>query len=137
MPLFTLAMSSFLSQSGNTTAADFPPSSMTLGVAHCAAAERMARPVGTEPVKTICFVFELAARWAPTSLPRPQSSWTAPRGKPARSIALKRTHKPRGESSGDFTMTAFPAAKAGASDRAQMETGKFQGTICTETPIGS
>ncbi|MNF04370.1 hypothetical protein D3C80_2038740 [compost metagenome] len=33
--------------------------------------------------------------------------------------------------------TALPAARAGASERAQIDTGKFHGTICAETPIGS
>ena len=36
---------------------------------------------------------------------------------------------PKGETSGDLITTALPAAKAGANERAQIETGKFQGTI--------
>ncbi|MNW05802.1 hypothetical protein D3C71_2021100 [compost metagenome] len=47
------------------------------------------------------------------------------------------THMPSGESSGDLITTALPAARAGASERAQIDTGKFHGTICAETPIGS
>ncbi|MCY1496619.1 hypothetical protein D9M68_305560 [compost metagenome] len=52
-------------------------------------------------------------------------------------MALSSTHRPSGESSGDLITTALPAASAGASERAQMETGKFHGTICSDTPIGS
>ncbi|MNG31388.1 hypothetical protein D3C84_1171770 [compost metagenome] len=52
-------------------------------------------------------------------------------------MAFSNTHSPSGESSGDLITTALPAARAGASERAQMEMGKFHGTICSDTPIGS
>ncbi|MNE66317.1 hypothetical protein D3C80_1618580 [compost metagenome] len=53
MPLFTLLISCSRSASGNTRAADLPPSSITLGMACSAAVRRMLWPVPTEPVKTI------------------------------------------------------------------------------------
>ncbi|MCY1174441.1 hypothetical protein D9M73_146430 [compost metagenome] len=52
-------------------------------------------------------------------------------------MACISTHRPSGDSSGDLITTALPAAKAGARERAQMDTGKFHGTICSDTPKGS
>ncbi|MNC79665.1 hypothetical protein D3C75_1322050 [compost metagenome] len=52
-------------------------------------------------------------------------------------MACNSTHSPSGEISGDLITTALPAARAGARERAQMDTGKFHGTICSDTPIGS
>jgi len=52
-------------------------------------------------------------------------------------MACSSTQRPSGDNSGDLITTALPAARAGASERAQIDTGKFHGTICSETPIGS
>ncbi|MCY1411338.1 hypothetical protein D9M71_267220 [compost metagenome] len=62
MPLRTLARTCSRSASAKTSAADLPPSSITLGIACSAAVRRMLWPVPTEPVKTIWSTSRCPAR---------------------------------------------------------------------------
>ena len=48
-----------------------------------------------------------------------------------------RTSSERGVEEEDLMTTQSPAASAGASFHAAIRNGKFQGTICPTTPMGS
>src|SRR5690625_3241803 len=68
--------------------------------------------------------------WAVTTL-------NTPAGNPAAAAKCASARAERGVSSAGLITTAQPAAKAGATLRAIIELGKFQGVMAPTTPTGS
>ena len=114
-----------------------PPSSsdsfLMVG-AHCAI---RIRPTSVEPVKL---------RWRTTSLRH--STWPmaalcvlvstliTPAGMPARTASSAAARAVSGVSSAGLMTTVQPAAKAGATLRVIIASGKFHGVMAAHTPIG-
>ena len=62
--------------------------------------------------------------------------FTTPGGIPASRTISARTIAVRGVVSAGLRTSVFPAASAGASFHAAINSGKFHGIICAATPIG-
>src|SRR6202012_5455455 len=97
----------------------------------------MSLPTSVEPVKAILSTRGCAASGAPAPSPKPVRILTTPGGKPDGSNSSDSRGPDIGVCSATFSTTVHPAANAGASFPAAINSGKFQGMICPTTPIGS
>ena len=129
-----------MSASSNTINGALPPSSsdsfLTVG-ALCAI--RM-RPTSVLPVKLMWRTTSLAQSTLPTAIELAESAvimFNTPGGMPARSASSAAASAVSGVSSAGLMMTGQPAARAGATLRVIMASGKFQGVMAAHTPIGS
>ena len=122
------------SASGMTTKGDLPPSSSVSRFPVPASWPAMARPTSVEPVKAILST-SAATRAAPVS-PSPVTMFTTPAGKPISWQISAKASAVRGVYSAGFSTTVLPAARAGAIFQASISSGKFQGMIWPQTPIG-
>ena len=96
-------------------------------------------PTAVEPVKLSLRTSGLPVSSAPTSSTRRWEQVTTlntPSGRPARRASSASASADRGVSPAGFTTTVQPAARAGATLRVIMATGKFQGVMAATTPIG-
>jgi len=113
-----------------------PPSSnesfLTV-VAHCAMSSL---PTAVEPVKLSLRTSRLLVNSAPMGLESPVTTDTTPGGTPARSASTHMASAENGVSSEGLITMVQPAASAGATLRAIIAAGKFQGVIAAVTPIG-
>ena len=94
-------------------------------------------PVGTEPVNAIRSTPGWAVSAAPASSPIPCTTLKAPSGSPASCAMSASIEAVSGAHSGGFRITAFPAARAGATRQVASIRGAFHGVITTVTPLGS
>ncbi|CAB4643475.1 unannotated protein [freshwater metagenome] len=97
----------------------------------------MVLPTSVEPVKTTFLTSSWVTNRLPITDPRPGKTWNTPSGTPASRASSPRRIVVNGVHSAGFTMTAFPAASAGAKPQDAMVIGKFQGVIIPTTPSGS
>ena len=101
-----------------------------------AAARRISRPTGPDPVNAIVATRGRRASAAPTS-PSPGTSEIAPAGTPpARSASTTRRPQP-GACSAGLRTTVLPVARAAAAMPMGIASGKFQGAITAQTPRGA
>ena len=121
------------SASPNTTLADLPPSSSTIGVRLRAAASMILRAVVVPPVKLILPTRESPTRAAPASAP-PVTTLTTPGGTPASRHSSANRNGPRGASSAGLSTTQLPAARAGATFIAGDTIPPFHGVSTATTP---
>ena len=117
-----------------------PPSSSDSFLSVPAEARARCLPTGVEPVKVILRTRASSSHTSTTSGVRSREAVTrlmVPAGKPASSASATSAAAVSGVSSAGFATTVQPAASAGASLRAIMASGKFQGVIAATTPTGS
>src|ERR1700722_8668484 len=125
------------SQSENTIAAFFPPSSNDTGFTVAATAFMIAAPVRDSPVNVTAFTSGFCVRNSPDeSAPKPCTTLYTPLGIPASFIASASRVAVAGVSSEGFTTTVFPQASAGATFQVSSNSGRFQGVIIPTTPSG-
>src|SRR5574343_989936 len=124
------------SASSKTMKGALPPSSnesfLMVG-AHCAINRR---PTPVEPVKDSLRTIGLAHSSPPISVGLPVTTLNTPAGNPACSARTASARAVNGVASAGLTTTGQPAARAGATLRVIMASGKFQGVIAAQTPIG-
>ncbi len=97
----------------------------------------MSCPVVVSPVNAIPETPGCATSAAPAVGPNPGTTFSTPGGRPASSAISPRRSAVSGVSSAGFKIAQLPAARAGATLREAMRSGKFQGTISPTTPSGS
>src|SRR5271155_63031 len=120
----------------STMAADFPPSSVLqrrMREPHDAA---IRAPTAVDPVKLILSTPGWSVSSSPVSAP-PFTTLTTPSGSPASSIASISTPNSSGALGAGLSTTVQPAANAGPSFNAAMNSGVFHGTMAPTTPTGS
>ena len=125
------------SASSHTIVGDLPPSSSVTGMSFSAASFASARPVVVPPVNETFFTSGCFTIASPITEPLPGTMLTTPRGTPASSQMRPSSRAASGVTSAGFTITALPAARAGASFCASLAIGEFQGVIAATTPSGS
>ena len=95
------------------------------------------RPTSVEPVKVSLRTLGCAQKILPTlELEREVTTLKTPVGTPARSASTAMASALSGVSPAGFATKLHPAASAGATLRAIIAFGKFQGVIEVATPIG-
>src|SRR5262245_51444852 len=115
------------SQSANTIAAFFPPSSNETGFTVDATAFMIAAPVRDSPVKVIASTSSCVVRNSPAeSGPKPWTTLKTPGGRPASDATSASNVAVEGVSSDGFTTTQLPQASAGATFQVRSRRGKFQ-----------
>ncbi len=94
-------------------------------------------PTGVDPVKEISLGTGWATKSSPISDPAPTTTDSTPSGSPASSKIRARISPPvTGVSDAGLMTTALPRARAGATDRCDRCSGKFQGLMTPTTPTG-
>ena len=129
-------MASSRSASSNTMNGALPPNSIVVRLrvgAHCSSSSL---PTAVLPVKLSLRTSGLPVSSAPISCGLPTTTLKQPAGKPARSASSAMASADSGVSSAGLTTTVQPAASAGATLRAIIALGKFQGVIAATTPTG-
>ena len=91
-------------------------------------------PVGVEPVSAIFRISGWLTIASPVAWPR--TTLTTPSGSPPSMSASMHASVESGVVLAGFSTTVLPAAIAGATLLAASVSGKFQGTIAPQTPIG-
>src|SRR5690554_241584 len=95
------------------------------------------RPTSVEPVKVSLRILGCEVKSLPTlELDFEVTTEKSPAGRPARSASTAMASAESGVSLAGFDTIAQPTASAGATLRAIMALGKFQGVIDAATPIG-
>src|SRR5690606_8181424 len=94
-------------------------------------------PTGVDPVNEIIEGTECATKSSPMTDPGPITTLSTPAGSPA-SSKMRANNKPPviGVSLAGLITTALPRAIAGATERCERCSGKFQGLITPTTPNG-
>src|SRR5690606_7943025 len=116
--------------------ADLPPNSRVEGIKFSAAEIPIRRPISVEPVKAILSIPLWCCKYSPDLEPRPVTKLKTPLGRTSFSILANSKTLNEVLEEGLNTIV-LPAASAGAIFQAAIKNGKFQGTICATTPIGS
>ena len=124
------------SQSSKKILADFPPSSRVDGISFCAAARATFLPTSVDPVNASFLKPLCSSIYCPDLEPEPVSTLNTPAGSTSW-ISLASSSTLNGVALEDLNTVQQPLASTGASFQAAMRNGKFQGTICPTTPIGS
>ncbi len=101
-----------------------------------AAASATVYPTSVEPVKASFVSPGWLSKACPAVEPRPVMMFMTPGGSTSDTI-LPSSSKVSGVSDEGFMTVVFPAAMAGAIFHTAMAMGKFHGTICPTTPMGS
>ena len=123
--------------SSNTTCADLPPSSSVRRLKVSAAVLAMVRPDASPPVKAILSTPGCEVSAAPTSAPKPVTTFTTPGGMPASCTSFINSSVDAEVNSDGLMTMVQPAAKAGAIFQASKSKGEFQGVMAATTPTGS
>ena len=105
------------SASANTIWGDLPPSSSVTGTALRAAAACTDAPASNEPVKETWCTPGWPASAAPASAPVPGTTFSAPRGSPARRAISAKASAVSEASSAGFSTQALPMASAAPTER--------------------
>src|SRR6266702_692427 len=100
-------------------------------------AARIDAPTSLLPVKVTAARTGLLSNAGASTLPRPVVTDRTPAGKPASVSAAARSRLTTGVSVAGLSTTELPAKSAGASLRAGVSSGSFQGVIARMTPTGS
>ena len=116
--------------------ADFPPSSRVAGISFSAAAFATLYPTSVEPVKASFLNPLCSSIYCPDLEPAPEIMLITPFGTISL-ISFINSNTLRGVAELVFKTVQHPEAKTGASFQAAIRKGKFQGTICPTTPMGS
>ena len=135
-PLIARSTARSRSASSITISGFLPPSSICRRVVRCTV-RWICVPAVVEPVKEIARILLELVMTGPTSPARPVTQFTTPAGTPAFSSASTRRMPDSGASDEGLNTTVLPVISAGASLRAGIEAGKFQGEITVTTPSGS
>ena len=117
-----------------------PPSSSESFFSVAADSRARCLPTGVEPVKVILRTRASSSQALTTAGVRSREAvtmFTVPAGNPASSASLTSASEVSGASSAGLHTTVHPAASAGASLRAIIAAGKFQGVTAATTPTGS
>ena len=122
--------------SSKTMFADLPPSSSVRPTSRPASAAWMSLPTSVEPVKAILSTSGWRTSAAP-AVPSPVRMLTTPSGSSASWQISASSSAVSGVVSAGLSTAVLPHASAGASFQAAISSGKFHGTICPTTPIGS
>ena len=115
---------------------DLPPSSRLSAFSEPAAAARILRPTSVEPVKASLSMPGWLTISSPVR-PSPVTMLTTPAGTPAMTQISAKRIAVNGVNSAGLRMTVLPSAIAGAIFQASINSGKFQGMICPQTPTGT
>lgn len=107
------------------------------GMIFSAATAPIRRPVAVPPVKVTLAIPGWATRAAPVMAPVPGNTDSRPFGRPASSHSFASSSASSGVNSDGLTITAFPAARAGATFCASLAIGEFHGVMAAITPSGS
>ena len=105
------------SASAKTTLGDLPPSSSSIGISRRAQASATLAPVAALPTNVTWSMPACSTSAAPVA-PSPVATWIIPRGTPASSANSAKRSGVTDASSDGLTITALPAASAGAAQRA-------------------
>ena len=124
------------SASPKTMKGALPPSSSSGRTTRSLALLMIRRPTSVEPVKLTTRTAGWASSVSVTSAAGPCTRLTTPGGIPASSRQRIISTTASGAFSEARATTGQPAARAGASLRAWMETGKFHGVRLATTPAG-
>ncbi len=124
------------SASSKTTAAPFPPSSISWRFIPRPQTPAIRRPTAVEPVKLTMSTSGESTAASPTSGPEPVTTFTTPGGTPAasRASAMRRTES--GSCGAGFTTTVLPMARAGAILPAGLAQGLLYEVTQVTTPTG-
>ena len=95
------------------------------------------RPTTVEPVKETLSTSGCEASSSPTVAPPPVMTFTTPLGRSVSSSSSARRSAVSGVLDAGLSTQELPIASAGASFQTAMTSGKFQGMIPAQTPIGS
>ena len=116
---------------------DLPPSSSVTRFSVSVAARLMILPTSVEPVNATLSTSGWRTRRSPAVSPMPVTMLTTPAGIPASATRSASLSAVSGVCSAGFNTSVQPAARAGAIFCTAIINGKFHGTICAATPIGS
>ena len=116
--------------------ADFPPSSKVAGIKRSAAAFATLYPTSVEPVNASFLKPLCSSIYWPDLDPEPEMTLITPFGTISL-ISFISSSTLSGVEELVFNTLQQPEARTGASFHAAIKKGKFQGTICPTTPIGS
>jgi len=116
--------------------ADLPPSSRVEGINLSAAAQATQPPTSVEPVKASLRKPGWSRMYCPALEPDPVMTLKTPAGITS-CVSLANSRTESGVSLEGLNTVQQPAASTGASFQAAIRKGKFQGTICPTTPMGS
>ena len=125
-----------MSASSVTMNAASPPSSIIGRTILAAAWPRIWEPTPVDPVKEIPRTAEWSAQAWVMTLAEPWTTFSTPSGRPASCSVDSQRFTASGAFSETRATTVFPAARAGATFRAWIETGKFHGVRVATTPSG-
>src|ERR1700712_4181260 len=122
--------------SGRTMAGDLPPSSRLYRRMRNPHDAAILAPTAVDPVKLTLSTPGWSVSSSPVEAP-PLTTLTTPSGSPASSMACVSTPNSSGASGAGLRTTVQPAASAGPSFKAAMNSGVFHGTMATTTPTGT
>src|SRR5215469_3369218 len=125
------------SASAKKTFGDLPPSSSVTRFRVSAAPFTIIFPTAALPVKAILSTSACLTSAAPVTSPTPFTTFTTPGGNPASSNQFANSIAVSGVCSAGFSTQQHPAAIAGVSFHAAIQSGKLQGMICPAAPTGS
>jgi hypothetical protein len=125
------------SASSKTSTGACPPSSSVVGLTCRAASAPTVIPTGVEPVSDTLRMTGEAISVSEIRAGSPNTTLTAPGGKPAASSASTIASAVAGVSSDGLMTQEQPAASAAASLRVGPVAGKFQGVNAATGPTGS
>lgn len=124
------------SRSSKTSAAPFPPSSISCRFMPRPHTSPMRRPTAVEPVKLTMSTSGESTAASPTSTAVPLTTFTTPGGAPASSRAAAIRYTDSGSCGAGFTTTVFPMASAGATLPAGFAHGLLYDVMQVTTPTG-
>ena len=125
-----------MSASAKTMLGDLPPSSSVTRFSVSVPERITDLPALVDPVKDTFRISGCAEIALPASSP-PVTTERTPSGIPAFVASSASDSAVRGVAGAGFKMATFPAARQGASFHVAIKSGKFQGTIRPQIPIGS
>ena len=94
-------------------------------------------PTAVDPVKLSFLMTGLPVKTGPITEASPVTTEKSPGGRPARRASSASARGEKGVWGAGFTRIEQPAARAGATFRVIIATGKFHGVIAAQTPTGS
>ncbi len=124
------------SASSITITAFLPPSSREMRLLRRAPRVATSVPVSVDPVNEMSGTCGCSTMASPTSEPVPITRLTTPGGNPASSSTSINRMPIRGVKLAGLNTAVFPAMRAGIIFQEGIASGKFQGVMMPQTPIG-